>query len=100
MNSNQRDESFEKAKKLCQSLTFEDIQDDYEFFQQLILKHHPDGKFSVIQDVQPTSTRGELQIRPSLTVLEFMHYLFSKYKDPIRVRAVSSKIYNDFILKK
>lgn len=100
MYFNQPDKNFEKVEKLSQSLTFEDIKDDYEQFQKLIRKHHPDGNFRIVQDVKPTMGSGGLQIRPSMAVLEFMHYLFSKYKDEIRVRAISDKIYRDYLMKK
>lgn len=100
MNFSQPDKNFEKVEKLSQSLRFEDIKDDYEQLQKLIRKHHPDGNFRIVQDVQPTMGSGGLQIRPSLAVLEFMHYLFSKYKDEIRVRAISDKIYRDYLMKK
>jgi len=53
MNFNQPDKNFQKVEKLSQSLTFEDIKDDYEQFQKLIRKHHPDGNFRIEQDVQP-----------------------------------------------
>lgn len=100
MNFSHPDKNFEKVEKLSQSLTFEDIKDDYEQFQTLIRKHHPDGNFRIVQDVQPSMGSGGLQIRPSISVLEFMHYLFSKYKDEIRVRAISDKIYRDYLMKK
>ena len=100
MNFSHPDKNFEKVEKLSQSLTFEDIKDDYEQFQKLIRKHHPDGNFRIVQDVQPAMGGGGFQVRPSIAVLEFMHYLFSKYNDEIRVRAISNKIYRDYLMKK
>lgn len=100
MYFNQPDKDFEKVEKLSQSLTFEDIKDDYEQFQKLICKHHPDGNFRIFQDVQAVIGQVGLQVRPSLALLEFLDYLSSKYNDEVRVRAISNKIYRDYLMKK
>ena len=100
MYFNQPDEDFEKVEKLSQSLTFEDIKDDYEQFQKLIRKHNPDGVFRPFENVQASEGQIGLLITPSFAMVEFFDYLSYKYTDEIRARAVGEKIYKDYILKK
>jgi len=97
--------NYQRMVKISNSLTAADIKEDVEQLFSLIRKHHPDGRFRILEDVNFIPSTGNPRdtvaaIRPSMAVIEFAIYLNEKYKDEDLRTAVSNKIFRDYLMKR
>lgn len=93
---------FQKVIRISDSLSFDDVQEDTDYLNKLILKHHPNGEFRLIEE-HKIKERGieepVIAIQLPKFVIEFHAYLYSKYLDRIYANAVSRKVFSVFFTK-
>lgn len=95
------EEEFRRLNKLTNSLTFEDVKEDSDHLSDLILKHHPDGKFKLLEDVNhqrnyENEEESRVRVRIPKFVIDFHKYLFDKYDDRVYANAVGRKVFSVF----
>lgn len=90
-NTDKEIEEIKEIRKLMQSLTFDDIADDYSIFTELVLKHHPGG-MSLIEDLKMVKTDDNdstYSFSFPTAIIEFRKFLGEKYNDHKKEMAIS-----------
>lgn len=92
---------FQKMIKISDSLSFDDVKQDSDYLFNLIKKHHPDGKFSLLENVNVNMNNENknddlIGFQFPQFIIEFNQHLINKYNDRIYANAVSRKVFRVF----
>ena len=86
----------QKIWKLQDTIVFEDIKDDYQYFLSLVEKYHPQG-MALLESVKRIPMKDNPNVpgymyQLSRAAREFLDFLMLKYSDQIYRSAVFSKV--------
>jgi len=94
-------QDYDLVKKIVQSISTRDIEEEISTFKELIMKYHPDG-MRVLEDIQKVKSSPEnptYQYRLPRAIIEFQVILGRKYLDKRVQSAVFMKVMDVLYLK-
>jgi len=95
-------EDYAQIKKLCLTLTFEDIKEDLIKLVELIKKNHPNG-VSFLEDVKTDYSdkdNPKFKYKFPEAISLFQEHLNGKYANKVMRSAVFVKVINEVFMKK